>query len=357
MIADPVVLAANAEKSFVGSYVLGMGFTLTPDERDALVRKSKKNTERIFPYIGGEEVNTSPTQAFERYVINFGTMSLEEAERWPDLIAIVREKVKPERDKNNREVRKKYWWRFGEVAPALYEAIGPLKRCLVNSRHTKHLVFAFQPTERVFSEALYVYPFEDNAHFAVLQSRIHEPWARLLSSSLEDRLRYAASDCFETFPFPRDATLGPGSVIERAGKTLYEKRAKYMVDTQQGLTQTYNQLKDPQCTEPRVEELRRLHEAMDRAVLDAYGWKDIEVPPYGTPVTHEERKALERFEDEVIDRLFELNSQRAAEERVNGLRDRKSRYVRNTTKQYCKKADIISMMSTRRIIANGKCKS
>jgi hypothetical protein len=46
-------------------------------------------------------------------------MELAEAERWPDLLAIVREKVKPERDTNNREVRRKYWWRFGEVAPAL----------------------------------------------------------------------------------------------------------------------------------------------------------------------------------------------------------------------------------------------
>src|SRR5690606_29992792 len=108
--ADPQVLAANAGCAFVGTYVLGMGFVLTPEERDALVAKDPRNAERIFPYLGGEEVNTSPTQSHSRYVISFGQMSLEEAERWPDLIAIVREKVKPERDKNNRANYRDQWW-------------------------------------------------------------------------------------------------------------------------------------------------------------------------------------------------------------------------------------------------------
>ena len=103
--------------------------------------------------------------------------------------------------------------------------------------------------------------------------------------------------------------------LEDIGRRLYDTRAKFMLDTQQGLTATYNLLKDPTCHNPRIEELRRLHEAMDRAVLDAYGWFDIPVPPYGTPTTDAERRALEAFEDEVIDRLFLLNAQRAEEEK------------------------------------------
>ncbi|HYO93786.1 MAG TPA: hypothetical protein VER33_04710, partial [Polyangiaceae bacterium] len=77
--------------------------------------------------------------------------------------------------------------------------------------------------------------------------------------------------------------------------------------------------------EARVDELRRLHEAMDAAVRDAYGWSDLQVPAYGTPVTPEERRALERFENEVIDRLFALNSERAAEERRPALIQSKPR--------------------------------
>ena len=68
------------------------------DRRDArLIAKDPRNAERIFPYIGGEEVNDSPTHAHHRYVINFGEMTEAEARRWPDLMGIVEEKVKPER--------------------------------------------------------------------------------------------------------------------------------------------------------------------------------------------------------------------------------------------------------------------
>src|ERR1039458_5406462 len=207
--SNPDALAANSGLSFLGSKVYGQGFTLTPEDRDDLIRRNVRNAERIFPYLGGEEVNSSPTQSFDRHVINFGEMSLEEAEKWPDLIKIVREKVKPERDKNKRDIRRKYWWRFGETTPALFAALESTTRCLVISRHTKHVIFAFQPTDRVFSEAVCIFILEDNARFSVLQSRIHEPWARLLSSSMRNDLRYSASDCFDTFPFPAAETLAP----------------------------------------------------------------------------------------------------------------------------------------------------
>jgi hypothetical protein len=241
-------------------------------------------------------------------------MSLEEAERWPELLKILRERVMPERDKNNRDNYRRMWWRFAEYRPGLYDAIVPLKRCLVTSFISKHRAFAFQTTDRVWSHNVGVFALDGYEWFSVLQSRIHIVWASLLSSTLEDRSGYRPSDCFETFPFPGESELSAPTALERAGKTLYEGRAMYMVKTQQGLTQTYNKLNDPNCTDAPIVALRRLHEAMDRAVLDAYGWNDIAVPPYGTPAPGEECRVLERFEDEVIDRLFALNAERAEEE-------------------------------------------
>src|SRR5690554_2263725 len=61
---EPVVLRANAGSAYLGSKIYGQGFLLTPEEREELIAKDAKNGERIFPYIGGEEVNTSPTQDF-----------------------------------------------------------------------------------------------------------------------------------------------------------------------------------------------------------------------------------------------------------------------------------------------------
>ena len=320
--ADPSSLHANSGCSFQGSIVLGMGFTLSPLEHTALVSKDPRNGERIFPYLGGEEVNTSPTQAFDRYVISFGQLPLASAERWPDLMEIVRQKVKPERDKNKRENYRENWWLFGEARPGLYAAIAQLDRCLITMRVKKHNTFCFVQSGTVFANTIYVFPFDKFSTFSVLQSRIHESWVRLLSSTLEDRLNYSASDCFETFPFPQSDPSAMIAGLEFNGQTLYDLRAQYMVDTNRGLTKTYNTITDPECAEREVIELRRLHEALDRAVLDAYGWTDIVVPPY-CPVNDGDRHALQVFEDEVIDRLYLLNAERAQDEARLGLASKK----------------------------------
>lgn len=321
--AAPQRLEQNGQLSFQGSIVLGMGFTLTPEEREALVAKDPKNGERIKPYLGGQEVNSSPTHDFHRYVIDFGAMSLEEAERWPDLIEIVRREVKPDRDRQKRKALRERWWQFADKRPGLYEVLNGRTRCLVTSRVSKHLLFHFQPTGRVFSDRLYVFPIEAGAGFAALQSRVHERWARLLSSTLETRMNYAATDCFETFPFPRPDPRGELPALEAIGQTLYDERAAFMVDTDQGLTATYNLLKDPAVTRrdahgDRIERLRELHVQMDRAVLDAYAsetsdatWSAIEVPPFTDPATASEEALHQAFEDHVLDHLFALNEERA----------------------------------------------
>jgi hypothetical protein len=106
--------------------------------------------------------------------------------------------------------------------------------------------------------------------------------------------------------------------VEATGEALHESRVAYMIGTNQGLTKTYNALKDPNNADSRILELRQLHEAMDRAVLDAYGWTNIAVPPY-CPLSDADRAAVQAFEDEVIDRLYVLNAERAREEERLGL--------------------------------------
>lgn len=329
---DPVRLSANRELSFLGAKIYGQGFILTPEERDELVAKDPRNAERIFPYLGGDEVNSNPTHDFHRHVINFGEMSREEAGQWPDLLGIVLEKVKPERDRNNRENYRKYWWRFGENRPGLNAALAPLESCLVTSRNPKHLCISFQPTDRILSEQLIIFPLVTHSAFAVLQSRIHECWARLHSSSMKQDLRYTPSDCFETFPFPGKSPRAEIPELEAIGEKLYEARARYLVDTNQGLTQAYNALKDPKVDDERVLALRRLHEELDRAVLVAYGWDDLEVPPF-CPTSEAEEEAIQAFADEVIDRLYVLNEERAREEAIVAAAQKRRKTARAAPKK------------------------
>jgi hypothetical protein len=163
---DPKQLVANAGKSFKGSMVYGMGLTFddsgpadddTPGipspiaSMERLIAENSKNAEVIFPYIGGEEVNSSPTHSHHRYMINFGERSEEECTReWPGLMAIVEKKVKPGRLEQNREIRARYWWRFGETCPALYEAISECNQVLTNSQVSSHICFAFKKADLVF---------------------------------------------------------------------------------------------------------------------------------------------------------------------------------------------------------------
>ena len=325
--SEPVALASNTGRAFMGGKLVGVGLAVDKEQYASLVEADPRNAEILRPYLGGEEVNTNPDGSHDRYVIDFSTKTLEEAASWPMLLEIVEEKVKPARMKDKRGTYKTYWWRPGESGGALYAALEGSERCLVAANVSKHLMFSFQPTSIFFSQTLYAFALSSWSAFAIVQSRVHEPWARLLSSSMKTDLRYAASDCFDTFPFPDSDLRASIPALEAIGEELYEARAAYMLEAQHGLTQTYNRLKDPSCCDDEpIVALRVLHEQMDQAVIEAYAgstgdpaWLAVPVPPF-CPRTPEEQKALETFSDHVVDRLFVLNAQRAADEEKRGLR-------------------------------------
>jgi len=363
---DPIRLEANAGKSFQGSIILGMGFTFddtdskgvanTLSEMERLLKSNPKNRERIFPYIGGDEVNSSPNHRYHRYVINFEDFPLRRADLrilwkaanekdrdrlfrsgtvpvdfpgsvamdWPELLEIVRSKVKPDRDVQKRDALRERWWHFADKRPGLYAAIKDRSRVLAISRHGQHGAFTFLPTGMVYSEATIIFPLNTYAAFSSLQSQPHDAWMRFLGSSMKDDLRYTPEDCFETFPFPRHFESHPD--LETAGHACYEHRADLMVRTGLGLTKTYNRFHDPEEKHPEIVRLRELHQAMDEAVLRAYGWNlPVEYGFYpdfepGEDEDGEPTKVRVRYRwpnalrEDVLGLLLDLNSQRAAEE-------------------------------------------
>ena len=259
---------------------------------------------------------------------------------WPDLLTIVEEKVKPERMLVNRKVRREKWWRFGDRQPALYHAIGDSDCVLAISSVGQQAAFARLPSAMVYSHALMVFPLPTNAAFCTLQSRPHEIWARLLGSSMKDDLRYTPSDCFETFPFPEG--WESRAELEAEGKAYYEFRAQLMIENNEGLTKTYNRFHDPEERDPRIAKLRELHEAMDRAVLHAYGWNDLPdiqcefIPDYEIDEEGAGRRKKpwryrwpDEVRDEVIMRLLALNRDRARAEGLAGRRSAQSRARRS----------------------------
>lgn len=367
---SPMPLAANEGKAFQGSIVLGMGFTFDDTaaakgtgsslaEMERLIAKDPRNAERIKPYLGGEEVNNDPRHEHHRYVIDFEDFPLRKDERlpswyglsdkrqhemlqtgivpmdyprpvaadWPDLLEIVTRLVKPERHKQNDEGGRTFWWRFLRPRIELAAAAARVERLmLTNCGATPHLAFVFKRKGNVFAHSLAVVTEEAVDRFASVQSRPHELWTRFFSSSLEDRLRYTPSDCFATFPFPEGRDRD--QALEAAGQAYHDYRAQLMIDTNKGLTPTYNRFHDPYDDDPAIQRLRDLHAEMDRAVLRAYGWDDLADaanPVFLTEETETEFTYQGRlfwpsdFRDEVLARLLDLNRARHAAEANEGI--------------------------------------
>ena len=214
--------------------------------------------------------------------------------------------------------------------------ISALNTVFAVSRVGQHYGCASIPALAVHADSLIVFPFENNAAFCALQSRPHEVWVRSFGSSLEERLRYTPTDCFETFPFPHDWATHPH--LEQIGGVYYAHRAQLMVTNEQGLTKTYNRFHDPDEDDRAILRLRELHGDMDRAVLATYGWKDIPtdcqfILDYEGDEEDEDRPSRRRkpwryrwpdeVRDEVLARLLALNAERAAAEeearKVRGL--------------------------------------
>ena len=296
---DPKLLAANTGKSFQGSIVLGMGFTFD-DSSDAdddtpgipspiatmerLIALDSKNAEVIFPYIGGDEVNSSPTHAHRRYVINFGERSEEECRRdWPALMSIVERKVKPERISKPGSYSRD-WWLFGRRNIAGVTATASNARVIAISQVFAQFAFAFLRSGSVYAHRLIIFSDESFAFWSSIQSTAHDLWAEFLSYSLGDGRCYASTDCFETFPFSSElldptasdpAQEATRQRLETIGERYHRLRAELMVSNNEGLTSTYNRFHDPAETSSGLLELRRLHGEMDQEVLNAYGWSDL----------------------------------------------------------------------------------
>ncbi len=366
---SPAALAANAGKAFQGSIVLGMGFTFDDvaaakgeaeslETMHALIAKDPRNSERIFPYIGGEEVNNDPAHRHHRYVIDFADFPLRRdqsakswvnlspgeqeasladgivpvdypgsvATDWPDLLEIVDRLVRPKRAEDKREGRRKRWWRFAERAKGLYVAMEGLDHCLALSCDASpQFGIARLRTNQVFAKTIAAFAYSDFAPFALLQSRAHESWTRFFSSSMKDDLRYTPSDCFRPFPFP--ARSETNQALENSGETYYSFRAQLMADRNEGLTKTYNRFHSREQNAPDIARLRELHAEMDGAVLRAYGWDDLAdsaAPEFIEQEADEGKKLKTRldwpaeFKDEVLARLLALNAERAATERAAG---------------------------------------
>lgn len=372
-LGNPFQLNKNQGKSFQGSIPLGMGFVLEPEQAEKLISVNPNNKNVIFPYMNGDDLNNNPNEKASRFIINFFDWPEEKAKQFPECYSIVENLVKPERqrwakDKNGNEIIGEFalrkpmpekWWIYCEKRPNLYNAISGLKNVIVIARTSKTVGFTLTATNQVLNANLTIIAIDKHSVFNILQSTLHNVWAWKYTTKLKTDLIYQPADIFETFPFPHNLNPRQEQQLEAIGGAYHEHRKQLMLGIQLGLTKTYNLFHSIAITAQEVNEkdkqvaslhkhlanasntisfdeakqgilkLRELHVQMDTAVLDAYGWNDIELKHDFYEVDYLPENDRVRFtihpdaRKEVLKRLLELNHKIHEEEVESGLLDKK----------------------------------
>jgi len=312
--AAAVALKANQGVSFQGMNLVGEGFRLTPEEVTALGFDLSNLPPLIRPYLNAREFMHKREG---RYVIDaFGFTAEELRERYPMAYQWLFDHVKPERDQNRDAQRRRDWWLFGRSNRQLRAAVHGSTRYIATPRTSKHRVFQFFEWEVVPDCKLVAIAIDDPFILGVLSTHCHALWAIRTGGRLGigNDPTYDNSRCFDTFPFP-SPTPETSKLVGELGEDLdaFRKRAQER-DPSVTLTGMYNLLAKHRRKEPFSEkerkvhafvgtdELMRLHDELDRAVLDAYGWPhDID-------------------DEELLSRLVDLNAERAEEEKAGHIR-------------------------------------
>jgi len=242
----------------------------------------------------------------------------------------------PDRLAQKNEGAKRWWWRYYRYNKLCYDNLDAIGKCFLAARTTKHLSFSQTDSGKIFTDAVYVFTTDRWDLYAVVQSALHEVWARKYSGALKQDLRYSPSNCFDTFPFPEGLWQTPHPALANLGAAYHEHRRVLMRQLWLGLTDIYNLFHTRDLTPAQVAkvskksieeaeagyqgilELRRRHRQLDEAIRDAYGWIDlnlghdfheVETLPDNDRVRYTISPAARK---EVLKRLLAENHRRAA---------------------------------------------
>lgn len=370
---SPQKLTQNENQSFIGSYVLGLGFTLSEEEAKQLLIINPKYKKALYPYLNGEDLNSNVNQIPSRWIINFwdwplsrsldiNWSSTSESQRkqffiegnvpfdypgdvvtdYPELFKLIEQKVKPERQRRKengnyvlRSPMPQRWWQYGEKRPALYHEIGlgsifakhpkgwkdssNMDNTLVlgTTLTSKHRFFYPLPRNITIDQTIVVIS-RPNSEW-ILNSNIHLIWAMKQGCTLGTGPRYTPSDSFETFPFP----VCFSDELNSIGENFSKLRQEVMTEENIGLTRFYNLFHSPIIHNKKILNLRDLQKQIDKSVLNLYGWSDIDLNhnlykvDYLSSSDNVRFTICEEARLEILKRLSVLNKERWEEEQKN----------------------------------------
>jgi hypothetical protein len=309
-VAGAAELQANRGLSFMGMTLIGEGFIVDASEAaDLRPRLGQGERDYLRPFVNGRDLTQRSRDAF---AVDFFGLTQEEArQRSPHLYGRLLDRVFPVRQQNPRATYRENWWIFGEARSGMRNALRSLRGYIATCRTAKHRIFSLLPTTTLPESKVVAICLDDGYYLGVLSSRIHVLWAIRAGGFLGvgNDPNYNHTECFERFPFPLVATAKKAAVRRLAEELDAHRKRQQAAHPDLTITGMYNVLeklrsgevltaKDKVLHEQGlVSVLKKLHDDLDAAVFDAYGWPQ------------------DLSDEQILERLVALNAERAAEEK------------------------------------------
>ena len=314
-VTSATVLQSNQDICCNGVQLSGMGFALSCDEANALGFGDDTQVKDVIrPYVNGRDLSQSSRNVF---VIDFFGMTETEARtRYPHVYQWILDRVKPERDQNPRKAYRDNWWIFAEPRSQFRPALNGIDRYIGTCRTSKHRTFLFLDPVTIPDAKVVAVALDDPNALGVLSSRIHVEWAIASGARLGvgNDPNYNHSICFAKFPFPTPDDTTRQRIRELGDQLDAHRKRQQELYPDLTMTGMYNVLEKLRAggeltTKERsihekglVSVLKQIHDDLDAAVFDAYGW------PH------------DLNDEEILQRLVDLNHERAAEEARGHIR-------------------------------------
>lgn len=311
-VASAKLLASNLDLAFQGVTPLGEGFRIS--QNSMRNNQSAVSAGVIRPYLNGKQLlgGVSPGSIIDF----FGLDESEARSRFPALFQKICDEVKPSRDEQKRLAYREKYWLFAEPRINFRNAAKGIKQFIATCRTAKHRLFVLLDSEILPDAKIVAICLDGADSLSILSSRHHVTWSISAGAWLGvgNDANYNHAQCFNTFPFPASTPVQTALLRDLGEELDAHRKRQQATHPKLTLTQMYNvleKLRAGEVIEGRDKEiheqglvslLKDIHDRIDAAVADAYGWP------------------VDLSEEETLHRLVALNKERAAEEAQGHIR-------------------------------------
>lgn len=312
-VSEAKTLSSNESLSSNGVQLTGSGFIITDEKALEMGFLKRDESEVVIKrYLNGRDLTQNSRNLLVIDLYGLGEMQVRE--KFPEIYQHLLQNVKPERDQNRQPAIKKNWWLFEKSRPAFRDSIKALNRFIATVYTSKHRVFTFLTKGTLPDSTIVAFGLDDSFFLGVLSSNVHVCWAMAAGGRLGvgNDSRYNTTRCFQTFPFPVATEAQQQRIRSIAEQLDAHRKQRQALHATLTITDMYNVLEKLRsgetlnAKEQKIHEqglvsiLLQLHNELDEAVAQAYGWP------------------ANLSTEAILEKLVALNKERAAEE-ANGL--------------------------------------